>query len=398
MTPKSKIEFLLIKDEDSKCNSIDTLVNLFVSDSEIKFINSSTLSIGEDEAEFHISTDTIKKEIDERYFLITIEKENDEANESAIILCLINIYNKIKEVIVASRIFKIAELWNDTSFYYSRLSYPHIYKVENLMRMLIYKFMLTRLGKNWEKTGLTSKVKEAIKLKNNNEEKSVYFDDILYKFDFIHLSTFLFTPYSTESNKVFEKISKAKKIEDLVLKELNEIVPIDNWDRYFKQIIKHKDFKKDWDELYKLRCKIAHNNFISQHEFEQIEKKSQVLIEKISNGIRSVSKIVIKSDDIQDLSNSALNSFFEPLYSNLLNYPSNYILTSDLLNKSNEAISNLYSQNFQINGSSIFLSTPKSCIICGKKFYTEATSVISLNSHHICNDCKNGQIKVVLKS
>ncbi len=64
MTPKSKIEFLLIKDEDSKCNSIDTLVNLFVSDSEIKFINSSTLSFGEDEAEFHISTDTIKKEID----------------------------------------------------------------------------------------------------------------------------------------------------------------------------------------------------------------------------------------------------------------------------------------------------------------------------------------------
>ena len=219
-----KIEFLLIKDENSNCNSTVTLKNLFSTDSDIVFVDKKLLKVKELTSEYFITTDTIKNQTIERFFLFRLEKEFDEKNEETSIISLIEIFKKIKSIIYTSEIFKFVELWNDTSFYYSKLSYPLIYEVENMMRMLIYKFMLTRLGKDWNKIGFPDKLNNELKRKNTKNENPILFDDILYKFDFIHIVTFLFTPYTTDSKKIHEKISKASKISDLKLNEVRELV------------------------------------------------------------------------------------------------------------------------------------------------------------------------------
>lgn len=395
-----KIEFLLIKDENSNCNSTVTLKNLFSTDSDIVFVDKKLLKVKELSSEYFITTDTIKNQTIERFFLFRLEKEFDEKNEETSIISLIEIFKKIKSIIYTSEIFKFVELWNDTSFYYSKLSYPLIYEVENMMRMLIYKFMLTRLGKDWNKIGFPDKLNDELKRKNTKNENPILFDDILYKFDFIHIVTFLFTPYTTDSKKIHEKISKASKISDLKLNEVRELVPCDNWTRYFEQIIKHKDFKNNWNALYELRCKIAHNTLITKGEFDQIQKISSILKEKISKGISSVSKIVINKEDLPELSQSAVNAFFEPVVSDLYRMPiTGSGLRSDLLFNPNPLIASTTSSqgfigiggtNYQLgtNANTFLGYTPsKTCVICGKLYTSNTLSITK--SLDVCNECNS---------
>ena len=395
-----KIEFLLIKDENSNCNSTVTLKNLFSTDSDIVFVDKKLLKVKELTSEYFITTDTIKNQTIERFFLFRLEKEFDEKNEETSIISLIEIFKKIKSIIYTSEIFKFVELWNDTSFYYSKLSYPLIYEVENMMRMLIYKFMLTRLGKDWNKIGFPDKLNDELKRKSSKNENPILFDDILYKFDFIHIVTFLFTPYTTDSKKIHEKISKASKISDLKLNEVKELVPCDNWTRYFEQIIKHKDFKNNWNALYDLRCKIAHNTLITKGEFDQIQKISSLLKEKIIKGIASVSKIVINKEDLPELSQSAVNAFFEPVVSDLYRMPiTGSGLRSDLLFNPNSLIGSTTSSqgfigitgtNYQLgtNANTFLGYTPtKTCVICGKLYTSNTLSITK--SLDVCNECNS---------
>lgn len=395
-----KIEFLLIKDENSNCNSTVTLKNLFSTDSDIVFVDKKLLKVKELTSEYFITTDIIKNQTIERFFLFRLEKEFDEKNEETSIISLIEIFKKIKSIIYTSEIFKFVELWNDTSFYYSKLSYPLIYEVENMMRMLIYKFMLTRLGKDWNKIGFPDKLNDELKRKSSKNENPILFDDILYKFDFIHIVTFLFTPYTTDSKKIHEKISKASKISDLKLNEVKELVPCDNWTRYFEQIIKHKDFKNNWNALYDLRCKIAHNTLITKGEFDQIQKISSLLKEKIIKGIASVSKIVINKEDLPELSQSAVNAFFEPVVSDLYRMPiTGSGLRSDLLFNPNSLIGSTTSSqgfigitgtNYQLgtNANTFLGYTPtKTCVICGKLYTSNTLSITK--SLDVCNECNS---------
>jgi hypothetical protein len=393
MGKEIKIEFLLIKDENSHCNSISTLKSLFATDSHIVFQDKQTIKVEEFTAEFHITTDVIKNKNTERYFSISLVKITDDKNESKNILDLTSIFHKIKAIVIPSKHFKLIEIWNDASFYYSKLSYPLIYEVENMMRMLIYNFMLTKLGKEWYKIGFPSILNNKIKKDKSDKEDSPFQDDLLHKIDFIHIELFLFTSYTPDSDKIYDKIKAAVKLNDLKLTELKELVPNDNWTRYFEQIIKFKDFKKNWARLYELRCRIAHNNLITKEDFEEINKISTILKEKIVKGNSLISKIKINEEEKVELSQSAVNAFYEPLlpdYNRLhttgslqLNnslFTANPILTSS-------PTSYFGTSHYQIGTSpnSIFAFTPpKKCLICGNDYNLNGPGISSLN---ICSEC-----------
>ena len=121
MGKEIKIEFLLIKDENSHCNSISTLKSLFATDSHIVFQDKQTIKVEEFTAEFHITTDVIKNKNTERYFSISLVKITDDKNESKNILDLTSIFHKIKAIVIPLKHFKLIEIWNDASFYYSKL-------------------------------------------------------------------------------------------------------------------------------------------------------------------------------------------------------------------------------------------------------------------------------------
>lgn len=125
-------------------------------------------------------------------------------------------------------------LWDDVSVFYSKKAYPLIHEIENLMRKLITKFMLTNVGLGWTKDTIPEDLKKSPKpnsIENNN--------NYLYETDFKDLSTFLFDEYRTLDIKALnEKIKELEtKGDRFSLNEFKGFIPKSNWERYFREYV-----------------------------------------------------------------------------------------------------------------------------------------------------------------
>jgi len=307
MAKTFKIEFLLIKEENIKYNSIITLKNLLTSHGDLSF-KGQKIKVEDTEAIFKIKTELVGDEEKERYFFITIEKKLEDESEEKVIEDLSFVFKKLKQIFGDfNKTFKIVLLWDDTTFYYAKLAYPLIFEIENLMRKLIYQFMLTKLGTDWFKIGAPEEFKRDIA--KNGRESDTMMDSILYNADFIHVVTFLFREYTRDDKKIMDKIKVAKNISEVDIADLKSIIPQDNWTRYFQPIIDYPKFKEKWEELYLLRCKVAHNSLITKAEYEQIKSMTAQFKEKLETAISSIDKIDIPEEEKIELSQSAISSF-----------------------------------------------------------------------------------------
>lgn len=190
-------------------------------------------------------------------------------------------------------------LWDDVGFYYSEKAYPIIHEVENLMRKLITKFMLTNVGLGWTKDTIPEGLKSSTRTdaKNNN--------NYLYETDFKDLATFLFDEYKTlDVQGLVDKIKTIEKTtSDISLAEFKGFVPQSNWDRYFKQHVDCEGsyIQTRWSKLYLLRCKVAHNNFFTKTDFEQLAKLVKEIKPKIEGAISNLDKIEVPEEEREEL-------------------------------------------------------------------------------------------------
>ncbi|RUR38047.1 hypothetical protein ELS18_08470 [Clostridium perfringens] len=265
-----RVEYL-IKVDGSKtlCNSMKTFENLLKISSEIE-----------------LESDVIKyKNIDINY---NNKKYLNEDRENVFDLeVYINNIENISEFEAFLRelksiLYKISDniliLQDDISLYYSVNTYPIFNEVENLMRKLLTKFMVIKVGENWDKDNIPKKVKKSIE---SSKRKDSY--SFLYRADFIDLSKFLFDKYSIKTLQDFSK-------ESLSGKEVNkeDYIEKSNWERYFSDILKYEDgeLQKQWSEMYELRCKIAHNNKFTKEDSKKVlniyKKIKPVLIDAIN--------------------------------------------------------------------------------------------------------------------
>lgn len=202
-------------------------------------------------------------------------------------------------------------LWDDVSCELATKAYPVIYELENLMRKLITKFMFIKIGLAWTKDAVPKEVSESIKSK-----KEIGGANYLYEVDFIQLSNFLFKEYATaNSRKLVEKLGAANKIEDLDLVELQELVPRSNWERYFAPIVncKIEYLQPRWEKLYLLRCMVAHNNLMSDADFEDICLLSGEVKEKLTQALNGLDKVQVTREQKEDVAENAaseINSYF----------------------------------------------------------------------------------------
>ncbi|MDG1606345.1 HEPN domain-containing protein, partial [Bacillus paranthracis] len=211
-----------------------------------------------------------------------------------------NLLSNIREII-----FKTGNapqiLWDDISRYYSKEAYPLIFEVENLMRKLITKFMLTNVGMAWAKENIPAEVKDSVK--GSKAETP----DFLYKTDFIQLEKFLFKKYSTKPvEKLFENIKKAKNEGELKLGELTLFVPKSNWEKYFSDLVdcEGEYLSKRWEKLYDLRNKVAHNRGLIRKEYEEIVTLSEDIKEKLYKAIESLDKITLTKSQKEEITES----------------------------------------------------------------------------------------------
>ncbi|WP_122613705.1 HEPN domain-containing protein [Pseudomonas viridiflava] len=188
-------------------------------------------------------------------------------------------------------------LWDDLSGELCSKAYPIIYELENQMRKLITKFMVISIGVSWVNTSVPKEVSDSVKIKGVSQS-------YLYDTDFIQLSNFLFKKYSTaNSEKLLVKLSKAEAIQDLDFSELKEMIPKSNWERYFLPIVDCNSDYLDvrWKKLYELRCIVAHNNFLSPEQYDEVIKLSGEIREKLSKAIDSIDQIHISEEQKEEV-------------------------------------------------------------------------------------------------
>ena len=339
-----KIEFLIIKKENEECNSPETFLNFLKSNSYFK-IGKKIINFKNFEVNFDLKTALIKNpDITERYFLLTIKRpslfrylncqsELPKQNKSHLDK-LIELKRFVNKIIKESKHgFCITTLWDDTSFYYSRISYPLINEVENLMRKLIFKFMFMNMGSKWfSKAAPPDLIKKLNNKKENNEKHII--EESLFELYFINLKDILFNDYPNPNlSQIYKKIKSAKKINDLDLTEIQDVVPKSNWDRYFSKLIDYKNLDNNWKKLNGLRNKIAHNKLIEKGDYEEIVNLTSKIKKSLVKAIDKLDEIQIKEGDKEKIS---LNLFFE-----------NLIKFSDSLTGPNSIINNIANISLQ---------------------------------------------------
>jgi len=182
-------------------------------------------------------------------------------------------------------------------------SYPLIYEIENLMRVLIVKTMNFFGKENWENSELPESIQNEIK--ENRKHLGVFGTD------FSHLSKILFD--RTENSNIGNVLAMIMALKENPtqqdIKKIKDKVPKSNWEKYFSSIIIEDDIEAIKKQLYNnntelsnekiietifsdlsdMRNKIAHNNFhIDDDFYEELEIKTKPIINWINNALNKI--------------------------------------------------------------------------------------------------------------
>jgi uncharacterized protein YutE (UPF0331/DUF86 family) len=286
------VEYLVLIDSNEEyCKSVKTLNSLVQAYDGI-IIKDKSIQYKECTFDYIVQFGD-PKNIKHRFFHIKITNSKDEQYKK------FQEFLKLIRTILAKISGQPVEVLNDDVSSSRCISaYPIIHNLENKMRKLITKFMFTTIGLGWTKDSTPKEVVDSIK---TSKPKSTNF---LYEVDFIQLSKFLFNNYaSLDSKKIIEKIKDASSINDLNLEELKEFVPQSNWDRYFATLVDcSNDFlEKRWQRLYEIRNKVAHNRFITEDEFIELERVSNEVDEKLLSALENLDKIHVSDEQKEEV-------------------------------------------------------------------------------------------------
>jgi archaellum component FlaC len=242
---------------------------------------------------------------------------------------------------------------------------------------------------NWLEEATPKEVREKILSRSDTANVKDMFEDCLYEADFIHLANFLFKEYSTISiEDLIKNISKAKKIEDIKLKDLKELIPKSNWDRYFSKIIKFAGLNSKWKELYEYRNLVAHNRPLNKSNYQRIEILTSEIKEKITDAIKKIDDVHIPENKKKEVTDFAISDFMKSTPSRLFNSSSVNDI-SGIVNLGSTFISGGY-QDSIYTGSfhNPLLSSNANCISCGKTYIKS----VLLGTHITgkCDECSKG--------
>lgn len=231
---------------------------------------------------------------EQKYFRtkLTCETNDDEIEEFA------KATRAFRQTIVEAGA-QVQTLYSDISAYYSKQCYPLLHYVENLMRKLLKFFMVIQIGKDWLEEASPKDIKEALSKTKRSE-----YGDALFDLDFIHLGDFLFKLYSRRSeNELIDIIDAAENSDDLDLEELKKFKARSNWERYFSAKVDCSDdyLKSRWEELYKLRNKVAHNIVIGKAEYERIKQLVSEVGEKLETAFDKIVEINVPPQEKEQL-------------------------------------------------------------------------------------------------
>ena len=161
-------------------------------------------------------------------------------------------------------------LTDDISTEISNKAYPLINELENLLRRYISKFFTQKIGLDWREKAVPDKVIEKTKMRTGNESvfsNIVQTDLTLIDFDDLGEIIYKHKLGFNRPQNLADSLVSITTIEELdkLKADLDS-----NYNRFFKENFKDKEFDKKWKQLFKVRNKVAHNNLFVLQDLETI--------------------------------------------------------------------------------------------------------------------------------
>jgi hypothetical protein len=176
--------------------------------------------------------------------------------------------------------------------------YPRINRIENRLRKYLIKFFATKLGTDWWRLTADADMQIKVQQRKNNE---IYFaqhvDNRIYLIDFGELGKIVYTQSSGFISKedIIKKIMSLQPEGSAVNQLKSEIQS--NYTKYFKQTFKEAAFQSKWEELEKIRHKVAHNNLFTGGDLDQALRLADELEQIIEQADSQILKIVLSPNE-----------------------------------------------------------------------------------------------------
>ncbi len=298
------VEYLLPFDTvDGVCKDVKSFYSLLGSNANFK-IKSDKISFKRSSYNFSVEqTDVINQNCSVFHVTFGVSRTTDKFRE------MLKAFRKTVGLHLQDR---IQIVWDGVSFEWSKELYPRLYQIENSMRKLISKFMLTKLGIGWHKSSIPKDVKESIKDSNYKPSHG-----ILYEVDFIQLANFLFKEYSLKDSSKLPDVLNAiveNGFDEDKKEEILEYIPKNNWDRYFSDLVnlESDQLRKKWELLYDIRIKVAHNKSMNLDNYERANELCSELEKVLSEALEHIDTIEIPDDEKESVSLKTIGTINEP--------------------------------------------------------------------------------------
>jgi hypothetical protein len=176
--------------------------------------------------------------------------------------------------------------------------YPYLYRIENLLRGYLTRFMTTRFGGTWWKLNASEKMAEKAKMRKKDEVVfGKYIDNHAILIDFDDLGEI-----------VFEQTSGFLTREDIETRVMQLPENIDamralkadlqsNYHKFFKSAFADRDFKAKWTKWFYLRNKIAHTNLFTKEDLADGKQLANEIIAIITEADESKEQPVVTQSE-----------------------------------------------------------------------------------------------------
>lgn len=304
------VEYLIIiKKPKSFCSSVDQFLHLLQLDPQIEVRGELVKFEGNHVCVMHLTCGKVHAK-DQRYFHLKFTWDHNPESDTEELELFLLLLRAVRRVVQRVR-GEVEQLRNDVSSHYASKAYPLIQNVENTMRRLIANFMMVNVGLNWTAEVLPREIDAAMK---NSKRRNVDHEEdnegnqhlnVLYKLDFNHLGAFLFDPYANKpTDALYKYLSNEEKIDTGALEAF---LPKSNWQRYFAKIIQCDAgfLMKRWEQLYELRCKVAHNALMTGQDFGRIKSITEEILPKLEDALAKLPQVTVPPEEIEVVAESA---------------------------------------------------------------------------------------------
>ena len=193
--------------------------------------------------------------------------------------------------------------------------YPAINRVESRLRRYLTKFFIQRVGLNWWRLTatrlMTDKVKTRREQLTDKMSQLVELDVTLVDFDDLGELIYKQTTGFNNTEAIVERLLDVKSYQGLL--ELQGELQ-GNYTKYFKRFFQDKHFKHKWQELYRIRNKVAHHGTFYAKELERGQALCEDLLEIITEAESQIDKLVFSVEDKQAI-REAVNDRIEQEHS-----------------------------------------------------------------------------------